>query len=408
MKRLFLIPLALVLVLGLILVGCSTSTPAPTSTSAPPSTTTSAPPSTTTSAPPSTTTSAPPSATTSAPPSTTVSPTVQPITLKFNGAQFSATDVPGQSYTWFCNTVTEKTKGAIKFQYVGSNSLTKPTEEITALQSGLVDVGGFSLVYYAAPFYVNAGFPRTVPFDITDVPTATKAAYDLYYTNPATVQILTNEFSRQNLKFLYMTIDDSYVIESRDPIAALADLKGKKIAVLGSEAKFFGPTGAVVQGMPAGDRGTALQTKVIDAGAAPFEISFAARTYEFAPNMIQSGFGCVTGNAVAWNLSKFNALPKATQDILIQAGKDAFMQNAKITSDWYITALDTRAKSTGNKPYLNFSDADLTAWAGLVGEPVADWIKAAPASSGADVVVKAWIEAEKATGYKFPKEWKTQ
>jgi TRAP-type C4-dicarboxylate transport system substrate-binding protein len=380
MKRFFFIPLALVLVVGLILSGCGPSTPAPSSTTPAP----------------------PPSSTAASPPA----PTMQPITLKFNGAQFAATDVPGQSYNWFCNAVNQRTKGLVQFQYVGSNSLTKPTEEITALQNGLVDVGAFSLVYYAAPFYVNSGFPRTVPFDITDIPTATKAAYDLYYTNPATVPALTSEFTKQGLKFLYMTIDDSYVIESKTPITTLADLAGKKIAVLGFEAKFFGPTKAVVQGMPAGDRGTALQTGVIDAGAAPFEISFASRTYEFAPNMIQSGFGCVTGNAVVWNQNKFNALPKDIQDILVQAGKDAFMQNAKITTDWYSTALDTRAKATGNKPYLNFSDADLSTWAGLVGEPVADWIKAAPANSGADVVVKAWIDAEKATGYKFPKEWK--
>ena len=124
--------------------------------------------------------------------------------------------------------------------------------------------------------------------------------------------------------------------------------------------------------------------------------------------MIQSGFGCVTGNAIVWNLNKFNALPKDIQDIIVQVGKDAFMQNVTITGAWFTTALDTRAKSTGNKPVSNFSADDLATWAGLVGEPVADWIKAAPANSGADAVVKAWIAAEKATGYKFPKEWATQ
>ena len=195
------------------------------------------------------------SSTTSTPPATTTAPAMEPITLKFNGAQFGANDVPGQTYNWFCNTVTEKTKGLIKFQYVGSNSLTKPTEEITALQNGLVDVGGFSLVYYAAPFYVNSGFTRAVPFDIIDIPTAAKAAYDLYYNNAATSKALNDEFTKQGLKFLSMTIDDSYVIESKAAITTLADLKGKKVACLGSESKYFGPTGSTVVGMPAGDRG---------------------------------------------------------------------------------------------------------------------------------------------------------
>jgi TRAP-type C4-dicarboxylate transport system substrate-binding protein len=400
MKKLLLLPLTLVLVLGLILIGCSSSAPAP-------STTTSAPPPKTTSAPPSTTTAAPPPSSTSAPPTGSTAPSIPTMNLKFNGAQFGVNDVPGQSYLWFCNQVTQKTNGAVKFEYVGSNSLTKPTEEITAIQNGLVDVGAFSLVYYAAPFYVNGGFNRAVPFDITDVPTATKVAYDLYYNNPATVQPLNAEFTKQGLKLLSMTIDDSYVIESRAPITTLADLKGKKVAIIGFESKYLGPTGATVVGMPAGDRPTSLQTGVIDAASAPYEISFASKTYEFAQYMIQSGFGCVTGNAIVWNLNKYNALPKALQDILVQAGKDTFMNNAVITTNWYTSALDTRAKATGNKPYSSFSAADLAKWADLVGEPVLDWIKGAPANSGADAVVKAWIDGEKATGYKFPKEWKT-
>jgi TRAP-type C4-dicarboxylate transport system substrate-binding protein len=162
--------------------------------------------------------------------------------------------------------------------------------------------------------------------------------------------------------------------------------------------------------MPVGDRGTALQTGVIDGAATPFEISFPFRLYEFAPYMIQSGFGCVTGNAITWNLKKFEAMPKPLQDVLVQAGKDAFMQNATITANWYKTALETRAKSTSGKPVSEFSAADLAKWAELVGDPVLDWIKATPGTGSADAgtVATAWIAAQKAAGYKFPKEWKTQ
>jgi TRAP-type C4-dicarboxylate transport system substrate-binding protein len=400
MKKLVFLPLVLILVIGLVLAGCGGS-PAPT-TSAP---TTSAP---TTSAAPKTTAPATSAPATTGAPTTTAAATFPSMTLTYNGAQFGANDVPGQTYNWFCAEVTKKTNGAVKFNYVGSLSLTKPGEEVVALQNGIVDVGSFSLVYHPAIFYVNSGFVRAVPFDITDIPTATKAAYDLYYNNAATAKALEAEYTKQGLKFLAMTIDDSYVIESKTAITKLDDIKGKKLAVLGSEGVYFRPTGATVIGMPVGDRGTALQTGVIDGAATPFEISFPFRLYEFAPNMIQSGFGCVTGNAITWNLNKFNALPKPLQDVLIQAGKDAFMQNATITANWYKTALETRAKSTGNKPVLDFSAEDLAKWAILVGEPVLDWIKAAPANSSADTVVNAWIAAEKAAGYKFPREWKTQ
>jgi len=407
-NKLFFIPLVIVLLLGLILAGCGPSTPAPSTTAAPPPSTTAKPPaSTTTAAPPPTTTAAPPT-TTAAPPPTTAAP--QPMTLTFNGAQFGANDVPGQTYNWFCNEVTKRTNGLIKFNYVGSNSLTKPGEEITALQKGLADVGAFSMVYYPAQMYVNSGFNRAIPFDSTDVDLQTKVIYKLYYDDPTTSKILQDEFAKQGLKFLCMTVDDSYVIETKAQVVTLDDMKGKKLAVLGYEGKFFGPTGAVVQGMPVGDRGTALQTGVIDGAATPWEISFPFRLYEFAPYMIQSGFGCVTGNGITWNTDRFNKLPKNVQDIIIQVGKDAFMNNAVVTANWYKTALDTRAKATGNKPYLNFSADDMAKWANLVGEPVLDWLKDAQSKNivGAKEVITRFIALEKEAGFKFPKEFKTE
>ena len=331
-----------------------------------------------------------------------------PITLTFNGAQFGANDVPGRTYNWFCNEVTKRTNGMIKFNYVGSNSLTKPGEEITALKTGLADVGAFSVVYHPVPMYVNSGFNRAIPFDTVDVALATKIMYKLYYDDPVTSILLQGELAKQSLKFLTMTVDDSYVIETKSPVATLDDLKGKKLAVMGYEGRYFGPTGATVVGMPVGDRGTALQTGVIDGAATPWEIAFPFKLYEFAPNMIQSGFGCVTGNVIAWNMNKFNALPKDMQEIIIQAGKDAFMNNAVETENWYKTALETRAKATGNKPYLNFSAADVAKWAGMVGEPVADWIKDAESKGikGADVVIGKYISLLKEAGVKLPKEWK--
>jgi TRAP-type C4-dicarboxylate transport system substrate-binding protein len=104
--------------------------------------------------------------------------------------------------------------------------------------------------------------------------------------------------------------------------------------------------------MPIGDRPTALQTGVIDGAAHPFEISYPFKLYEFAPNMIQTGWGAVTGNPISWNLAKWNKLPKDIQDIIIQTGKEAFMQNAIETENWYKGALETRAKATGGSLIL--------------------------------------------------------
>ena len=77
-------------------------------------------------------------------------------------------------------------------------------------------------------------------------------------------------------------------------------------------------------------------------------------------------------------------------------------------NSWWAGAVATRMKATGDKPFLNFSAEDTAKWAGIIGEPVADWVKDAQSKgiTGADTVIEKFIQYEKEAGWKFPKEWK--
>ena len=165
--------------------------------------------------------------------------------------------------------------------------------------------------------------------------------------------------------------------------------------------------GAAVAGMPVGDRPSALQTGVIEAVATPFSISFPFKLYEFAPHMIQSGWGAVTGNPISWNMDKFNELPADIQNIVIETGKEAFLVQIGQQEEWIDGALAT-AKEAGQIIHPEFSDEEKAKWADLLGEPVADWVKGAEEKgiTGSDVVVAKYIELCEAAGHKFPKEWK--
>ncbi|OGO20693.1 MAG: hypothetical protein A2144_03555 [Chloroflexi bacterium RBG_16_50_9] len=330
------------------------------------------------------------------------------MTVTFNAGQFGVEDVPGRTFMWFINKVTERTNGRLKFRFVGSFALTKPGEEITALQKGLADVGNTCVVYHPTRLYINNNFPRIVPFAITAFEPATRIMYKVYYEGD-TAKILSEEYAKHGLKFLMITVDDSYVIESKTPITKLDDLKGVKIACLGGQAKWLTTAGATVAGMPVGDRPTALQTGVVQASATPFEISFPFKLYEFAPYMVQTGWGAVTGNPISWNMEKFNKLPADIQGIVIDTAKEAFLQNAIITEDWYSGAL---AAAKAAKQIINpeFSQADKLKWAEMLGEPVVDWVKDAEKQgiTGADTVVAKYIELTKAEGHKFPRDWKVK
>ncbi|MFH1647619.1 MAG: TRAP transporter substrate-binding protein DctP [Chloroflexota bacterium] len=325
--------------------------------------------------------------------------------LQFNNGQFGPNDVPSLTFRWFTDMVTERTNGLLTFSHIYSYALTKPGEEIAALQAGLVDVGNTCVVYHPTTLYINSGFPRAVPFAISDVRPAAEVMYKIYYEGE-TAKILSGEYAKQGLTFLFVTVDDSYVLESKTPITTLMDLKGKKVACLGSQAGWLAAAGAAPVGMPIGPRPTALQTGVVEVSATPFEISYPFKLYEFAPHMIQTGWGAVTGNPISWNTEKFNQLPADVQKILMDTGKEAFKKNVDFTEKWYETSLSL-AKAAGQIVHPAFSAADQAAWSALLGEPVVDWVKAAESKGiqGADKVVARYIELTEATGHKFPKQW---
>jgi len=328
--------------------------------------------------------------------------------LLFNDAQFPPKSVPAQTYLWFTDELTKRTDGLLKFEHVGANALTKPGEEITALQTGLCDVGAATGVYYPTKAFVNAGITRSVPFDVYDFKTGSEILYKMYYEVPAG-KVLHDEFALEGVTLLLMTTDPSYVIESKKPITTLDDLKGLKIGVLGG----FGPkwleaAGASSLAHPIGDRVTAMQTGVLDASATPIDISFPFGIYEFGPNWINTRWGVVTGNAVLWNTDKFNALPKDIQDIIIQTGKDAFLHNIDAYIGWEKNVVEPKVKEAGVVDHGAFSDADVNKWAQMIGEPVADWVKEAEGlgRTGAADAIMAYIQLCKDAGVKFPKEWK--
>ena len=207
---------------------------------------------------------------------------------------------------------------------------------------------------------------------------------------------------------LFVTSDFSYVIESKAPITKLEDLKGLKIGCMGLYGpKWLEDAGATSLAHPIGERPTALQTGVLDASATPLGISFPFGIHEFAPNLINTRWGVVTGNAVMWNTEKFNMLPKDLQETIIQTAKDAFIWNIDNSISWEEKVYGIM-KGKGVIDHGAFSDEEINKWAQLIGEPVADWVKEAESIGrvGAADLMATYIRLCKEAGVQFPREWK--
>jgi len=325
--------------------------------------------------------------------------------MRFDNTIYVPTSIGAITNKWFTDKVEERTQGRIKFLHLYAGALTKAGEEITAVQTGLADFSMVSVVYYPTQLYLNSGFSRIVPFNVYDLPTSTDVIYKVFYDYP----YLSDEVAKLGMKLIYANCAESYCLESTKPVTKIADMKGMKIAVLGSQGKWFLAAGAVPLSIPIGDRAVALQTGVIEGDSIPFDVGFPFRLYEFAKYQTQTRFGATLGGIIVMNQAKFNKLSPEDQRIIVETGKEAFKYYKVVWENWRAGAVDT-IKKAGVTINPAFSDEEVVKWANMVGEPVADWVKDGKnmgLPQAADLV-KTYINLCKETGYKYPKEWKIE
>ena len=334
--------------------------------------------------------------------------TMKPMTVKFNNGQYSRTSPPGRLFKWFTDRVTERTNGLLKFIHFESFALTKPGEEIVALQKGLTDVGNTCIVYFPGPLYVNQEFFRCVPFGIADHKKGIELTYKMYYEGPSAV---TDEYEKLGLKFLFLVSDTHYAIESKRPVRTLKDLEGLKTACIGGQARFLDAAGAVTIGMPVGERATALQTGVIDASCVPPEIGYQFKLYEFAPHFILTQWGAgAPSNPISWEINKWNKLPPDIQKIIIDTGKEAFLKYYDVISSWQAESM-AAMKKAGVTIYPPFSAEDIDEWSRLIlakyGDTVEAFVKDAEAKgkTGVRQVMEKWLRLQREAGHKLPIDW---
>ena len=81
--------------------------------------------------------------------------------------------------------------------HVWGSGLTKPGEEFSVIQTGVVDVGAATTVYFPHKAFLNQGLPRAVPFDVYDFEVGSDILYRIYFENPKG-QILHDEYALED------------------------------------------------------------------------------------------------------------------------------------------------------------------------------------------------------------------
>jgi TRAP-type transport system periplasmic protein len=311
MKKVFLVIAAILIVVSLAIVGCSSSPSPSATTAAPPAKTTSAPPAaTTTAAPSASTTAAPPASTTAAPPASSPA-AAAPVELKL--VMFLPDVPPGNAWSHLLQDKVKKiSNGNVTIKIVGGPEAIPASDSPSAAQRGTIDIANSMMTP------CNALVPS--------IDSLGRAEYDpatLRKTNNGAFKYAKEGFAKAGIYFLGGSSPSVPQFQTnlflRKPVAKYADLKGLKIASTGGSNKAaIEAWGAICVPIAFPDYFTAMERGTVDG-------------YNIGTPGIQD-FGltpvtgcmldeCFSSNGAAFlvNMGVWNKLSKAQQDALDQA-----------------------------------------------------------------------------------------
>lgn len=288
---------------------------------------------------------------------------------------------------------TNKYKIAWTEAYGGT--LAKIGSELETMQQGISDLGIVATVFQSSKLPLN-NVTYFVPYGPSDANTLVAAI--------AKVQALPElqaEWNKFNVVYLGAFVIDNYGLATSFPIEKMDDLKGRKIGGAGPNLAWLKNTGAVgVQGS-LNTFYNDVKTGVYEGVVAFITSATPAKLYEVAPNFTVANMGAMYAGAVAFNKQRWGKLPEEV--------KAAFRKGAETYEKAYIAeqtarvAAATEAWKKGGGKISQLPADEQSKLVKAIPNPTADWIK--QAGPGAKTVLSAYMNAVRATGFKFPRDF---
>jgi TRAP-type C4-dicarboxylate transport system substrate-binding protein len=293
--------------------------------------------------------------------------------------------------------VKEKTGHEIEFVEGFSGSMVKTTEVLEAVQSGVIDLGIFCICHEAQKLALN-NFPMYLPFGPSNPEVSVQATRKVYDTNPE----LNGQFTKYGQRIISLVPFEPYNIVARTPILKAVDVKGKKVGAAGPNAFWVENAGALPVSVPGPDMYTSLQTGLIDSMIIFLSVMDSLKLFEVAPNFVDVSFGAMTVTSLTVNNRKFLSLPKDVQDIILAVGRDTELKGGVMTRELGDKMIQT-VKSKGIN-VSTVSESDRKVWAEMLANSPREVARKYEAENKLPMqkIMKAYIDATEAAGYKWP------
>jgi TRAP-type C4-dicarboxylate transport system substrate-binding protein len=278
-------------------------------------------------------------------------------------------------------------------------TLAKLGSELETIEQGVSDMGIVGTVFHPAKMPLQ-NVTYVTPFGPTDPRVIVKAMNGLHQKMPA----MAKSWERYNQVYLTGFALDDYGVVTSFPLNKVEDLNGKKLAGPPPALAWIKGSGAVgvVGNLPSyyNDIKSGVYAGAITfgSGAAP------AKLYEVAPNYVQTGFGAMYAGGISVNKARWDKFPPEVKAAL-KAGADEYASAySKEQFVRLVSALDTYRANKGQ--VVAFPDAERARLAKLIENPTKAWIvQAEKAKFPARDVLKAYMNAIRAEGGKFARDW---
>ncbi|MEO7940699.1 MAG: TRAP transporter substrate-binding protein [Burkholderiaceae bacterium] len=229
-------------------------------------------------------------------------------------AAYPATNFHTVTLTEFANNVDKASGGKLKITVHAGASLFKAPEIKRAVQGGQAQIGEILLVNFGNewPIYAADGMPFLA--DSYD------EAMKLY---KAQKPLLEKKLASEGMMLLYAVAWPPQGIYSKKPINSAADLKGIKWrAYSPATARIAELVGAQPVTVQAAEVSQAFATGVAESMMSSGSTGADSKLYEHVKYWYDTQ-AWLPKNAVIVNKKAFDALDKATQDVVLKAGAEA-------------------------------------------------------------------------------------
>jgi TRAP-type C4-dicarboxylate transport system substrate-binding protein len=271
--------------------------------------------------------------------------------------------------------ITERTEGAVTFEYLPGASLTAPKDVYDGVVTGISDLG-FSCVAYTPGV-----FPIT---ELLDMP----IGYPMGYVSTMVVNDFYNEFQPaefDDVKVLaFYGTGPQVVMTVDEPVRTLDDMPGLVLRSTGVGATIAGLLGAEGYAAAQNEAVELMQKGTIDGTIAPREVLKGWSQAEVVKYVTQCfSIGSITTMYLVMNKDKWDELPADIQQIFTETSTKYVEYWANVASGYDYDGIVALNEQPGRE-VIDLSEEEGALWAAAVRPMIDDKLAALTAAGFTD------------------------